>query len=115
MAQNFADGFKRGFSLICVHLVNLWLMQFPQSLPLLSEIWYDDLMTIEGQKVRERIQELPLEDLVTLHSQLTMAIYEREDSDGLEPGFWSEIHRRIQQIDVGEVQGVDAFAALAKM
>ena len=72
-------------------------------------------MTSEGQKVGERIHDLPLEDLVTLHSQLTMAIYEREDSDGLEPGFWSEIQERVQQIDAGTVQGVDAYSALAKM
>ena len=72
-------------------------------------------MTNEGQKVGERIPVLPLEDLVNLHSQLTMAIYEREDTEGLEPGFWSEIQKRIQQIDAGTVQGVDAFSALAKM
>jgi hypothetical protein len=72
-------------------------------------------MTNEGQKVGERIPDLPLEDLVNLHSQLTMAIYEREDTEGLEPGFWSEIQKRIQQIDAGTVQGVDAFSALAKM
>ena len=72
-------------------------------------------MTNEGQKVGERIPDLPLEDLVNLHSQLTMAIYEREDTEGLEPGFWSEIQKRIEQIDNGTVQGVDAFSALAKM
>ena len=72
-------------------------------------------MTNEGHKVGERINTLPLEDLVDLHSQLTMAIYEREDSEGIEPGFWAEIQQRIQQIDDGTVQGVDAFSALAKM
>ena len=72
-------------------------------------------MTNEGQKVGERIHGLPLEDLVNLHSQLTMAIYKREDTEGLEPGFWSEIQKRIERIDTGTVQGVDAFSALAKM
>ncbi len=72
-------------------------------------------MTNEGQKVGERIPDLPLEDLVNLHSQLTMAIYEREDTEGLEPGFWSEIQKRIKQIDSDTIQGVNAFSALAKI
>ena len=38
-----------------------------------------------------------------------MAIYEREDTESLEPGFWSEIQKRIEQVDTGTVQGVDAF------
>ena len=72
-------------------------------------------MTKDGKKVVERIHGLQLEDLVNLHSQLTMAIYEHEDAEGLEPEFWSEIQKRIEQIDTGAVQGVDAFSALAKI
>ena len=72
-------------------------------------------MASEGQRVGEWIRSLPLEDLVDLHSQLTMAIYEREDTEGLDPGFWPQIQRRIQQINAGTVQGGEAFSTLVKM
>lgn len=72
-------------------------------------------MTKRGRQIEAQLSDLPVEDLVCLHSRLTIAIYEREDLEGIEPDFWQEIKNRLSRIDAGNTTGIDAIAALAKL
>ena len=72
-------------------------------------------MTAIAKKIEEEIQHLPLEDMLALHEQLLVSIHEREEARSLDPAFRNDIQRRIDEIDSGKVQGVDALEALKKM
>lgn len=72
-------------------------------------------MTAVARKIEQEIRELPLDDLIVLHEHLTASIHEKEDDEKLDPAFREEIQRRIDQINSGEAQGMDAFQALGEM
>ena len=72
-------------------------------------------MTAAAKKIEQEFRQLPLEDLLALHENLIVSIHEREDSEQLDPTFQQEILRRVQEIESGNVEGVDAFKALDEM
>jgi len=72
-------------------------------------------MTAIAKKIEEEIQHLPLEDMLALYEQLIVSIHEGEEAGSLDPAFRNDIQRRIDEIDSGRVQGVDALEALKKM
>jgi len=72
-------------------------------------------MTASARKIEQSFADLPLEDLLALYGRLLETIYTRENAEGLDPDFRAEIQRRIDEIDAGRAQRVDAFAALKQM
>ena len=72
-------------------------------------------MTAVAKRIEQEIQQLPIEDMIVLHEHLTVSIHEKEDDQKLDPAFREEIRRRIDEIDSGKAQGVDAFQALEGM
>ena len=59
------------------------------------------------------MRQLPLEDMLVLHEQLMASIHEKEET--LDPAFREEIRRRVEEIDAGKADGVDALRALEEM
>ena len=72
-------------------------------------------MTAAAKRIGQEIRRLPLEDMLELHEELLASIDEKEASAPLDPEFQSEILRRVQEIDTGKVDGVEAFGALKDM
>jgi putative addiction module component (TIGR02574 family) len=72
-------------------------------------------MTAVAKRIEQEIRQLPIEDMIVLHEHLTTSIHEKEDDERLDPAFREEIQRRIDEIDSGKAQGVDAFEALKEM
>ena len=72
-------------------------------------------MTASGQKIERSFADLPLDDLLALYGSLLETIYARENAEGLAPEFRAQIQRRIDEIDAGRAQRIDAFAALNEM
>ncbi|MEY2407501.1 MAG: hypothetical protein QOF48_171 [Verrucomicrobiota bacterium] len=72
-------------------------------------------MTATARKIEEQIQELPLQDLIALYPRIIEAMYAKEDAEGLDPAFRNDILRRIDDIDTGRAEGVDAFKALNEL
>lgn len=72
-------------------------------------------MTATARKIEEQIQELPLQDLIALYPRIIEAMYAKEDAEGLDPAFRNDILRRIDDIDAGRAEGVDAFKALNEL
>ena len=72
-------------------------------------------MTAVAKKIEQEMQHLPLEDLLVLHEHLIVSIHEKEDTQQLDPAFRHEIRRRVQEVDSGKAEGVDAFEALKEM
>jgi len=71
-------------------------------------------MTAVAIKIEQEIRQLPLEDMLALHEHLLVSIHEKEDTQRLDPAFRDEIQRRVQEIEAGKAEGVDAFEALNK-
>ena len=76
---------------------------------------YYDLVTATARKIEQEIKELSLQDLVALYPRLVEAMYAKEDDEGLDPAFRNDILRRIDEIDAGRAEGVDAFKALNEL
>jgi hypothetical protein len=72
-------------------------------------------MNAASAKIERAIQNLPVDDMVSIHERLIRTIHDKADSQGLDPEFCDEIRQRIKDIDAGKVKGVDAFRALRKM
>jgi hypothetical protein len=72
-------------------------------------------MTETAMKLEAEMKRLPLADLLALHEQLVVSIHERGEAEPLEPGFRDDIVRRVQEIDAGKTEGVDAFKALKEL
>ena len=72
-------------------------------------------MTAAIAKLESEIQQLPLGAMLLLHENLITAIQDRQDQMGLDPAWRAEIQRRIEGIESGKAQGVDAFQALQNM
>jgi hypothetical protein len=72
-------------------------------------------VTATARKIEEQIQELPLQDLIALYPRIIEAMYAKEDAEGLDPAFRNDILRRIDDIDTGRAEGVDAFKALNEL
>ena len=72
-------------------------------------------MTAIAEKIEREIRQLPMEDLLALHERLIASIQEKEDTEKLDPAFRDDIERRVNEIDAGQVQGVEAFQALKEM
>jgi putative addiction module component (TIGR02574 family) len=72
-------------------------------------------MTAAAKKIEQEFRQLPAEDLLALHEHLVVSIHEREEAEQLDPAFRDEIRRRVEEIDAGETEGVDAFEALKGM
>lgn len=72
-------------------------------------------MTAEARKMAEELRRLPVDDLVDIHSELIRAIYEKEGAEGLDAERKQAIQKRIEEIDAGKVDPLDAFDELAKM
>ena len=72
-------------------------------------------MTAAAQRIEQELRQLPVEDLLALHEHLVVSIHQREEADQLEPAFRDEIRRRVEEIDAGKTEGVEAFEALKKM
>jgi putative addiction module component (TIGR02574 family) len=72
-------------------------------------------MTAIARKIEREIRQLPLEDMLVLHEHLIASIREKEDDQKLDPAFRAEIQRRVDEIDSGNAEGVDAFQALKEM
>ncbi|HEY2953328.1 MAG TPA: hypothetical protein VGK40_12130 [Verrucomicrobiae bacterium] len=66
-------------------------------------------------KIEQEIKELPLQDLAALYPRIVEAMYAKEDAEGLDPAFRNDILRRIDEIDAGRAEGVDAFKALNEL
>jgi len=61
------------------------------------------------------IQHLPLSDLLAIHQQLVVSFHEKEETEGIDPAFAADIERRVQEIESGLSEGVDALEALKAM
>lgn len=72
-------------------------------------------MTGEGKNIASRLWELPVDDLVDIHSQLLAAIYAKDGEECFDAERRATIQRRIAEIDAGEVEPLDAFGELARM
>ena len=80
-----------------------------------AELGYCEPVTATAQKIEQEIKELSLPDLVALYPSLVEAMYAKEDAEGLDPAFRNDILRRIDEIDAGRAEGVDAFKALNEL
>ncbi|MHB8520038.1 MAG: hypothetical protein ACYDH9_04705 [Limisphaerales bacterium] len=72
-------------------------------------------MNATAAQLERSIRELPVGEMVALHERLIATIHEREEAKGLEPGFRTEIERRVKGIQAGTAKGVEAFRAVKKM
>lgn len=72
-------------------------------------------MTVAAAKIEQELRRLPTEDLLAIHERLVVSIQEREEAEGLDPDFREEIRRRIEEVDSGKTEGVEAFEALKQM
>ncbi len=72
-------------------------------------------MSNTAEQIAREFGQLPVADMLALHERLIQTIQERAEAQGLEPGFRGDIQRRIQEIDSGKVEGVEAFTALSQM
>ena len=72
-------------------------------------------MTATARKIEQEIKALPLQDLAALYPRIVEAMYAKEDAEGLDPAFRDDILRRIEDIDTGRAEGVDAFKALNEL
>ena len=72
-------------------------------------------MASAPETIESQITKLPLDELVSLHERLITAIHEKTEKEGLDPDYRQQIKRRIEEIDSGQVSGVDAFEAIKKM
>lgn len=66
-------------------------------------------------KITREINRLPLEDMVALHEKLISAIHEKEEGEGFDPSYITEIKRRVAEIKSGKAKKIDAFKALKRM
>lgn len=58
-------------------------------------------MTKAAEQIAEEFRQLPVEEMLALHTRLTETIQEREDAQGIEPAFREDINRRIREIGKG--------------
>ncbi len=72
-------------------------------------------VTATAKKIEQELRELPVEDLLALHEHLVVSINEKLETEQLDPAFRDEIWRRVEEIDSGKAEGVEAFEALKKM
>ena len=70
-------------------------------------------MTAIAEKLAKEIAQLSPDEILDIHAHLLKVFYSRQEM--LEPAFRTEISRRIEEIDSGNIVGVDAFEALKKM
>jgi len=70
-------------------------------------------MTAIAEKLAKEIAQLSPEEILDLHAHLLKVFYTKQET--LDPAFRDEIVRRIEEIDSGEVLGVDAIDALKDM
>lgn len=70
-------------------------------------------MTERAREIEEKMKGLSLVDMLALHERLVASIQEKEGA--LEPAYRAEIERRIEEIEAGKAEGVDAFEALRAM
>ena len=61
------------------------------------------------------IRQLPLEDMLLFHENVVASDHEKEDAEPLDSAFRVEIQLRVNEIDSGKAEGVDAFEALKAM
>ena len=81
----------------------------------IAALRYYELVTATARKIEQEIKDLSLQDLVALYPRLIEAMYAKEDREGLDPNFRQDILRRIDEIDSGRAEGVDAFKALNEL
>lgn len=72
-------------------------------------------MTVAAEKIQEEMRHLPLEDMLVLHAHLIESIHQKESTEEMDPSFRDEIRRRVEDIDAGKTEGLDAYEALKKM